>query len=721
MNQFPKKKKFKNVKITVNQSANSRDVEVKGQEKISVKYEQFAKDVQAINNDNVEVQILDFSNLPFVKFLKKPSQASIHLFMKSNIDKFERLLTWPPGQDFVFLVFFQDEFRRVKQCSTIDPTKIEAFLIDENKMIIIEKNFVLNTIPNILQEIPSLVQCAHLRLNMDQHSFPNHQKFLTKAEATIDTGNIKFKINRQIFQGKVINEIPKLNRKNFSNQLLNGLLANAKDPLAQDLQKGIYAPIEFQDLQDPLVIKFKVNNGKSYLATLHNLLCQEENITDELRLQILNKLKAKGSFFAKPMSPIDDDYDADQSGPILIDVLLDDFNLAQILLNDFLKGIAKPLKTELSDLPSPDLSDKKMVLQYIGPSETQNENLFTRKAMRDRLEQEIYAMIPYLEVERKPDENTILLLKCSSKNPNFLMRARVSKRDGLTMALDCIDYGTELQMKKVNQIWMEHDELNISYMLYKYPLNLRRYPLLTFTLKLQGIPAKRTTMETTKKLTRFFQQHNKVKIGQVTDFFKREVSIFSRNTETLETNLLVILEGYQPKTLQNGMYVGFNCNFKDETLWIILQEDLGKLEKLHGMLKKVFQLLLEEELERYQPQEGEFCFYVDYHSETLIRVAVSKQSQMVTHQVDLGMNEVVNELDDTPLFIPSPSLHPNFYQELLPIKNVLLKCDFPNHSPMAIPCVMKNPNELKNDFVTFEVIGTQIKNGLNVNLIIVQE
>ena len=72
MNQFPKKKKFKNVKITVNQSANSRDVEVKGQEKISVKYEQFAKDVQAINNDNVEVQILDFSNLPFVKFLKKP-------------------------------------------------------------------------------------------------------------------------------------------------------------------------------------------------------------------------------------------------------------------------------------------------------------------------------------------------------------------------------------------------------------------------------------------------------------------------------------------------------------------------------------------------------------------------------------------------------------------------------------------------------------------------
>ena len=126
-------------------------------------------------------------------------------------------------------------------------------------------------------------------------------------------------------------------------------------------------------------------------------------------------------------------------------------------------------------------------------------------------------------------------------------------------------------------------------------------------------------------------------------------------------------------------------------------------------------------MERYQPQEGEFCFYVDYHSETLIRVAVSKQSQMVTHQVDLGMNEVVNELDDTPLFIPSPSLHPNFYQELLPIKNVLLKCDFPNHSPMAIPCVMKNPNELKNDFVTFEVIGTQIKNGLNVNLIIVQE
>ena len=128
MNQFPKKKKFKNVKITVDQSANSRNVEVKGQEKLSVKYEQFAKDLQATNNDNVEVQILDFSNLPFVKFLNKPSQASIHLFMKSNIDKFERLLAWPPGQDFVFLVFFQDEFRRVKQLSTIDSMKIEALI-----------------------------------------------------------------------------------------------------------------------------------------------------------------------------------------------------------------------------------------------------------------------------------------------------------------------------------------------------------------------------------------------------------------------------------------------------------------------------------------------------------------------------------------------------------------------------------------------------------------
>ena len=720
MNQFPKKKKFKNVKITVDQSANSRNVEVKGQEKLSVKYEQFAKDLQATNNDYVEVQILDFSKLPFVKFLNKPSQASIHLFMKSNIDKFERLLAWPPGQDFVFLVFFQDEFRRVKQLSTIDSMKIEALLLDENRMIIIEKNFVMNTIPNVLQEIPSLVQCAHLRLNMDQHSFPNHQKFLTKAQATINKDNIKFKINRQIFQGKVIKEIPKLHRKDFSNKLLNGLLTNVKDQLAQDLQKGVYAPIEFQDVQDPLVFKFKVNNGKSYLATLHNLLYEEEEITDKLRLQILSKLKVNRTLFAKPMSSIDDDND--QTEPILIDVLVDDLNLSQILLNDFLKGIAKPLKTHISDLPIPDLSDKKMVLQYIGPSETQNENLFTRKAMRDRLEEEINEMIPYLEAERNLDENTILLLKCSSKNLH-LMRAKVSNRDGLKMTLDCIDYGKEIQMKKVNQIWVEHDDLNISYMLYKYPLNLRKYPLLTFTLKLQGIPAKRTTMETTKKLTRFFQQHNKVKIGQVTDFFKREVSIFSRNTETLEKHLLVILEGYQPKILQNGTYVGFNCNFQDDTLWIILQEDMGKLEKLHGMLQYVFQLLLEEELERYEPQEGEFCFYVDYQSETLIRVGLSNQdSQIVTLQVDLGMHEVLSGQEgETPLFIPSPSIHPNFYQEMLPIKNILLKCDFPNHSPMAIPCAMKNPNELKNDFVTFEVIDTQIRNGLNMNLIIVQE
>ena len=107
MNQFPKKKKFKNVKITIDQNASSRNVEVKGQEKLSVKYENFAKELQDLNNENVDVQIIDFANLPFVKFLKRPGQVLVHQFMKENIEKFDRILTWPPGKDLVVLVKYQ--------------------------------------------------------------------------------------------------------------------------------------------------------------------------------------------------------------------------------------------------------------------------------------------------------------------------------------------------------------------------------------------------------------------------------------------------------------------------------------------------------------------------------------------------------------------------------------------------------------------------------------
>ena len=158
--------------------------------------------------------------------------------------------------------------------------------------------------------------------------------------------------------------------------------------------------------------------------------------------------------------------------------------------------------------------------------------MFTRKSLRDRLEAEIEEMSPFLELSETPDVNTIVLLK-SANDSEITKRAKVSRKTGLHLSLEIIDYGKIIEIKKQHQIWVQANDINTSFTLYKYPHNLRKYPILTFTLKLQGIPGTKTTVETAKRLARFFNQHEKIKIAEITDFLKREVSILTQENNHL--------------------------------------------------------------------------------------------------------------------------------------------------------------------------------------------
>ena len=129
MNSFKlPKKKLQNLKVTVHQTAQhevSRNVDIKGQEKSNVKFEKLFNSLKNVPKENVDVQILS-CDLPYVTFVLKSSILILNEFMKSIKGQLNRLSSWPPGLDSTFLVLFQDEYRRARQTSTLDRTKIEG-------------------------------------------------------------------------------------------------------------------------------------------------------------------------------------------------------------------------------------------------------------------------------------------------------------------------------------------------------------------------------------------------------------------------------------------------------------------------------------------------------------------------------------------------------------------------------------------------------------------
>ena len=129
MNSFKlPKKKLKNLKVTVHQTAQhevTRNVDIKGQEKSTAKFEKLLNSLKNVPKENVDVQILS-CDLPYLTFVLQPSILILNEFTKSLNGQLNRLSSWPPGLDSTFLVLFQDEYRRARQTSTLDKTKIEG-------------------------------------------------------------------------------------------------------------------------------------------------------------------------------------------------------------------------------------------------------------------------------------------------------------------------------------------------------------------------------------------------------------------------------------------------------------------------------------------------------------------------------------------------------------------------------------------------------------------
>ena len=142
MNSFKlPKKKLKNLKITVNPNEDLRNVDIKGHEKSTAKYQKLSNNLKNVPKENVDIQILN-CDLPFITFVLKPSQQLLNEFLKSLVEKLDRLSSWPPGLNSMFLVLFQDEYKRAKQTSTIDKTKIEGEIELNDTNFIMRMSFV---------------------------------------------------------------------------------------------------------------------------------------------------------------------------------------------------------------------------------------------------------------------------------------------------------------------------------------------------------------------------------------------------------------------------------------------------------------------------------------------------------------------------------------------------------------------------------------------------
>ena len=104
---------------------------------------------------------------------------------------------------------------------------------------------------------------------------------------------------------------------------------------------------------------------------------------------------------------------------------------------------------------------------------------------------------------------------------------------------------------------------------------------------------------------------------------------------------------------------------------------------------------------------------------------ISKTEDNYTiHDLDRG------DIDHVPVestkFLPSTTSHPTFYHKHDEVKSILQKCDISRIPPLATPCALpsKQIDETasicdgkEGDFVSFDVIGTDQINDMQVNVI----
>ena len=137
------------------------------------------------------------------------------------------------------------------------------------------------------------------------------------------------------------------------------------------------------------------------------------------------------------------------------------------------------------------------------------------------------------------------------------------------MVIDCFDYAELIEVEQTkNGNWILAKNDDISFTFYKYPLNIKRYPIMTFGIKIHGVPNKKLVDEIQmEKVTSFFDKVGNFKIRDVKNEAKLEVTIKTGDIFDLEKLYLFTLEGpsvvFKCKILDKGetkFSLRFNCN-----------------------------------------------------------------------------------------------------------------------------------------------------------------
>ena len=113
----------------------------------------------------------------------------------------------------------------------------------------------------------------------------------------------------------------------------------------------------------------------------------------------------------------------------------------------------------------------------------------TQFELRDKLGKDIMEMEDHLLIEQNPNVNSVILSKCTLDNKIY--RAKVSRKSAENhekscMTLDCFDYAEQIEVEQKDGQWFLVNNEDITFTFYKYPLNLKHYPIMTFGIKING-------------------------------------------------------------------------------------------------------------------------------------------------------------------------------------------------------------------------------------------
>ena len=111
--------------------------------------------------------------------------------------------------------------------------------------------------------------------------------------------------------------------------------------------------------------------------------------------------------------------------------------------------------------------------------------MVTQFELRDKLAAEIMKMESFLDIETNPQGNSVILSKCTLDNKIY--RAKISSNHGQTMVIDYFDYAEQIELeKKEDGTWVLLNDDDVTFTFFKYPLNLKHYPIMTFGIKIHG-------------------------------------------------------------------------------------------------------------------------------------------------------------------------------------------------------------------------------------------